>query len=390
MASEMASDTVHDATLAPGVGRRRSSIRTFSLGALVGLGLMAGLVTAGCVDDGAATATATQDSTSTQTVANDPSQGSGSTVVVQAPQDFADVVDRALDSVAYIEGAARGGVSGSGMVLDKDGHILTNYHVVEGQTELKVVLANGDAATAVIVGSDPANDLAVIRATGFDAAELVPVRFGDSDAVRAGEAVFAIGNPFGQRFSVSSGIISATGRHTRSSFTGRAIRDVIQTDAALNRGNSGGPLFNLAGEVIGINTSIENPDGQVFVGLGFAVPSNTAVAFLPQLLAGEDIQHPQLGVGIEELDAVNAAGFGVSATSGLYVTSVTPSSAAERAGVRTGDVIRSVNGQSTTSFVDLARAIDTAAVGDFVTIILERSGEEMALTATLQPWDLSQ
>lgn len=369
---------------------RRPPIRMLSLGALVSIGLMVGLVATGCVDGGAATTTAAPESTSTQPVANSGSGGGGSTVVVEAPRDFADIVSQVIDSVVYIEGAARGGVSGSGMVLDKDGHILTNFHVVEGQTELKVVLPNGEAATAVIVGSDPSNDLAVIRATGFSADALAPVRFGNSGEVRPGEAVFAIGNPFGQKFSVSSGIISATGRYTQSSFTGRAIRDVLQTDAALNRGNSGGPLFNLAGEVIGINTSIENPDGQVFVGLGFAVPSNTVVAFLPQMLAGEEIQHPQLGVSIEPLDAVNASDFGVTLTEGLYVTNVTVSSAAERAGVQVGDVIQSVNGQSTTNFVELARAIDTAEVGDPVTITLSRGGQELALTATLQPWDLAQ
>lgn len=369
---------------------RSSPIRKLSLGALISIGLMFGLLATGCVDDGAATATASPASTSTQPVANSNSAGSGTTPVVQAPRDFAEVVAQVMNSVAYIEGAAQGGVSGSGMVLDKDGHILTNYHVVQGQTELKVVLPSGAASKATIIGSDPSNDLAVIRATGFASDALVPVQFGDSDEVRPGQAVFAIGNPFGQKFSVSSGIISATQRHTQSSFNGRAIRDVLQTDAALNRGNSGGPLFNLAGEVIGINTSIENPDGQVFVGLGFAVPSNTAVSFLPQMLAGEEIQHPQLGVGIEELDAVNAADFGTALTEGLYVVNVTTSSAASRAGVQIGDVIQSVNGRATTSFVDLARAIDTAGVGDTVTITLNRNGEQLALTATLQPWDLAQ
>src|SRR5690606_37218000 len=156
------------------------------------------------------------------------------------------------------------------------------------------------------------------------------------------QPVFAIGNPFTTRFTVTSGIISATGRDSRSAFTGRPITDVLQTDAALNPGNSGGPLFNLAGEVIGITTSIENPQGRVFAGIGFAVPSNTASRYLPQLLAGEDIAHAQLGVEIEQVDQVVAANLGIPVDRGLLVTGVSPGSAAERAGILNGDVLIAV------------------------------------------------
>ena len=294
-----------------------------------------------------------------------------------------------MPSVVFIEALTPVGASGSGMVLDRAGHILTNYHVIEGQTQIKVTLADGNASRATVIGSDPANDLAVVKAEDFPSAILTPVTFGDSRAIRVGEPVFAIGSPFTQKFSVSTGIISATARSITSSFTGRQIVDMLQTDAALNRGNSGGPLFNLEGEVIGINTSIENPDGRVFVGLGFAVPSNTAVRFLPQMLAGEEIQHSQLGVQGEPLDQLRAAELGLSVSRGMLITGVTTGSAADRAGVRAGDVIQVLNGQVTETLVQLVRAIDSAEVGEQVTVIVSRSGQEIALTATLQPWDVN-
>ena len=165
---------------------------------------------------------------------------------------------------------------------------------------------------------------------------------------------------------------------------------MIQTDAALNPGNSGGPLFTLAGEVIGINTSIRNPQGQSFAGLGFAVPSNTAVRYMPQLLAGEEILHPQLGVaGPVKLDEVSAAELGISTTRGLYITTIAPQGAAERAGMQPGDVLIQVNGFPTHSFEDLARAIESAEVGDEVEVVLLREGQELRLPVTLQPWTVS-
>ena len=312
---------------------------------------------------------------------------------------IADVVDRVRQSAVLIEGVND---AGSGLVIDRDGHILTNYHVVEGQQTLKVKLSDGSASTATVLGFDPGSDLAVIQAT-FPADRLIPATLGNSDQVRTGDAVFAIGAPFNQPFTVTSGIISATGRTTQSSFTGRSIRDVLQTDAAVNPGNSGGPLFNMNGEVIGINTSIENPNGRFFIGLGFAIPSNTVLRFLPALIAGQTIKHPQLGVSVLALDDVIAKDLGLGVGRGVYVTSVQPASAAARAGVvaapasrsaqstqpaRGGDVIVSLDGQTIASFEDLARAIDRAEVGKNVSIVVVRGGQQQTLTATLQPWDL--
>ena len=180
-----------------------------------------------------------------------------------------------------IRARGQGGAGvGSGVVIDRSGHILTNYHVVEGAITLVVELPDGTTAAAELIGSDPGNDLAVIRAD-LPAAALVPATLGDSDAVRVGEPVFAIGNPFDLDFTVTSGIISGVDRESQQRLNGRSIRGVLQTDAAVNPGNSGGPLFNAAGEVIGINTAVENPIGQnFFVGVGYAVPSNTALRFI--------------------------------------------------------------------------------------------------------------
>ncbi|MCK9486226.1 MAG: trypsin-like peptidase domain-containing protein [Dehalococcoidia bacterium] len=359
------------------------------LGALAAGLLTLVLLATACTDDGGASAVTEP----VPTVPGDATANATHTtshVQVEGVVDFSDVVQEVHSSVVLIESVgASAGVSGSGVVIDQEGHILTNFHVVQGQSSLKVSLPDGSAALATVVGTDPANDLAVIQASGFDPADLRPAGFGDSDEVRVGQPVFAIGSPFEQKFTVTSGIISATGRTSNSAFARRPIHDVLQTDAALNPGNSGGPLFNLAGEVIGINTSIENPEGRVFAGIGFAVPSNTVRRFLPAMLAGEDIQHPQLGVQTDDLDRVIAQQQGLAVDRGVLVGFVQPGSAAERAGVRAGDVIVGVNGRPVTRFEDLARAVDLADVGDEVTVLVSRAGAEVALTAQLQPWDLN-
>ncbi len=373
------------------------------LGAVVVAALLIGGVVATRSGDGSQTAvrtatsapSATSAASATRPVASSP----GATSTANAPTvagSIADVVDRVRNSVVVIESADS---VGSGIVIDRDGHILTNYHVVEGQQSLKVVLADGNASTATVLGIDPDTDLAVIQAT-FPADQLFPATLGNSDLMRAGDPVFAIGDPFSYAFTVTSGIISATGRTTQSSFTGRSIRDVLQIDAAVNPGSSGGPLFNFTGEVIGINTSIENPSGRFFAGLGFAIPSNTALRFLPDLIAGQTIKHPQLGVSVLPLDRVVAAGLGLGVSRGLYVTSVKPGSAAARAGLVAGpstrsgqagpdgDVILSIDGRPALTFLDLVRAIDNIDVGETVAIVIVRGGQQRTLSATLQPWDL--
>ncbi|MEX2446510.1 MAG: trypsin-like peptidase domain-containing protein [Dehalococcoidia bacterium] len=380
---------------------RRTWLQPLVLGVTIIVSMFLGGMIATSVADERAPANTTAESPAVQTIAaaeGDASSAADDTqtppVVEQGP--LADLVEQVRHSSVVVEG---GDGVGSGVVVDDEGHIVTNYHVVEGRETLKVVLPDGSASLATVLGSDPGSDLAVLQAD-FTAEQLTPATFGDSDEVRAGDPVFAIGTPFNQPFTVTEGIVSAVGRSTQSAFTGRSIRDVIQSDAAVNPGNSGGPLFNMQGEVIGINTSIENPNGRFFIGLGFAIPSNTALRYLPAMIAGETIAHPQLGVTVLPLDDVIAEELGLQVTRGVYVTSVQPGSAAERAGIvgaqpgtpggpgGGGDTIVAIDGEPVEDFIDLARAIDTVDVGDDIELTVARGGAEVTLTATLQPWDL--
>lgn len=310
--------------------------------------------------------------------------------------DLPGLVERVIPSIVQIRVDNLG--TGSGIVIDRDGHILTNRHVVEGADRIVVELRDGTTATAEVLGMDAGNDLAVIRA-GLPAGSLVPAVFGDSGLVRVGEPVFAIGNPFGLGFTVTSGIISGLGRESDGEPGGHRIRGVLQTDAAVNPGNSGGPLFNGRGEVIGINTALENPSGQrVFVGVGYAVPSNTAVRFIPALIAGEEIEHPQLGISGVGLNALAAEDAGVDIERGVYVIHVVPDSGADRAGLvpasiadgsgleRGGDVITAIDGVEVRDVQELARIIDSHGVGDAVTLTVVRDGLTLTIEAVLGAW----
>ncbi|MSP21484.1 MAG: PDZ domain-containing protein [Dehalococcoidia bacterium] len=363
--------------------------RTFFLGAVIVASIALGGVIAsrGANDTGAIV--------DRSTTVSAPATGA---IPIAAIQDLPDLVDRVRPSVVRIGASTGGGFggqgTGSGVMVDREGNILTNYHVIEGAQALTIELLDGTQARATVVGTDPGNDLAVIRAT-LPADEIHPASFADSDRVRVGEPVFAIGNPFGLVFTVTSGIISGRERE-RSAIDGRPIRNVLQTDAAVNPGNSGGPLFNARGEVVGINTSIENPTGQrVFVGIGFAVPSNTATKFLPQLVKGETPKHAQLGIAGVTIDASNAESFGQTRTKGVYITGVAAGSPAAQAGLRAasrngagsgGDVITAIDGRIVRSIGALAGIIDSQAVGDTVTLTVRRGTEELQLRATLREW----
>lgn len=322
----------------------------------------------------------------------------------RASVDFPSLVARVLPSVVKVEldGDVGGGTRGvgSGVILDREGHLVTNFHVVDGADDIVVMLADGTRVPARLGGVDPGNDLALLTMVAPPQL-LTPAVLADSDAVRVGEPVFAIGNPFALEFTVTSGIVSGLQRTSQSSLSGRSLRDVIQTDTVVNPGNSGGPLFNASGEVIGINSSIENPTGQrVFVGVGFAIPSNTLSRVLPDLIAGETVRHPQLGIAGVTLDRETAADAGVSVESGVYLTLVNPGSAAESAGLVAasvpddggrllagGDVITAIGGTTVTSIEQLARLIDRHRVGDPVIVTTVRGDEELTLTATLLAWE---
>jgi len=360
---------------------------------------------------------ATQSVSLTATGAPPPTVTADAAVSAAAVVSLADMVDDVKRSVVSIhvveQGTAqtrfgarefRSESQGSGIVMDREGHILTNYHVIAGADEIAVTLWDGTAVRAQVLGVDPANDLAVLKAS-CQPQRLVPARIGDSDTVRPGETVFAIGSPFSFDSSVTQGIVSGIGRETSASSTGRAIRGVIQTDAAVNPGNSGGPLFNTAGEVIGITSAIYNnnqePDGspsRVFVGIGLAIPINMAMRFLPQLIAGEEIVHAQLGIAGVTLSALNAADAKVEIERGVYVTGVGADSAADRAGLipsdrndggflfAGGDVITAIDGVEVTSIEELARIVDGHDVGDEVTLSVFRDGLMLELVATLLEW----
>jgi len=387
----------------------RSWLQAGFLGAVVVLAMVGGgfLAVAVVGDDApAAVATApagasgTQATSSTQTdeASND------ATVSLTAIEDLPGIVERVSPSVVAIStvsgtGARTAQGLGTGVVADKQGHILTNYHVIEGARQVTVEFTDGTIVQGTVIGSDPGNDLAVVRVT-LPQGALKPATFGNSDEVKPGESVFAVGNPFAQKFTVTSGIISGLDRDSPgNTASGRPVRGMLQTDAAVNPGNSGGPLFNAAGEVVGINTAIENPTGQrVFVGVGFAVSSNTAQRFLPDMIAGKAIAHPQLGVSGASLNEINAQQAGVDVTKGVYLTSVATGSAADRAGLRAasgaatgglapgGDVVTKIDGKEVTTIQQLAKLVDQYNVGDQIKLTVIRGGSELQVTATLQEW----
>lgn len=298
------------------------------------------------------------------------------------------IYERARPSVAKIETAVQRGFNsregiGTGIVLDKEGHILTNHHVVAGAREIVVTLGNGARGTAELVGSDPGNDLAVIKAD-IARDKLQPAALGDSDQVRVGEPVFALGNPLGQDFSLTSGIVSALGRRSTGT-NNRVIRNVIQTDAPVNPGNSGGPLLNARGEVIGITASLENPTGQnLFVGLAFAIPINTAKRFIPDMTAGKAVDHPRLGISSQVRTSLSEG-----PSQGVRISRVEENSPAARAGLQSGDVILALDGKLIREFDDIVDYLDSRRVGDRVKVKVLRDGRELTLEVTLGAWNSS-
>ena len=327
------------------------------------------------------------------TVIERASPGTG-IVVESVTGDVADLYDAVRPTIVQITGQnGRTGGSGSGIILDTQGHILTNNHVISGMDQIDVILADGSSGSARVIGRDPGNDLAVIRAD-LPPSRLRAAVLGDSDAVRTGEFVIAVGNPFGIEGSLTQGIVSGVGR-TLADGRGRPLRQLIQSDAAINPGNSGGALFNSRGEVIGITTAIENPSGdRTFVGIGYAVPINAARRFLPEMLAGKLIEHPRMGVALQNVTPALAARFGLTVDAGVLITSTEPGTAATRAGLRggtgggrgVGDVVIEIDGQEIRTFDDLASYIDSREVGDRIAITNVRDGAQMSVELTLEAW----
>ena len=265
---------------------------------------------------------------------------------------------------------------GTGFVIESDGLIVTNAHVVDGADSVKVTLEDGRKFDATVIGTDPSTDLALVRIAGVS--DLPTVSFGDSDALQVGEDVVAIGNPFGLGNSVTSGIISALGRDIQSG----PYDNFIQTDAAINKGNSGGPLFSTDGKVVGINTAILSPSGGS-VGIGFAIPANLAQQVVADLEADGHVSRGWLGVAIQPVSEDTAAALGMDVPEGVLISSVTPDTPAATAELKRGDIVLAVNGTEVKTPAELSRAIAMEAPGSTVTLSLLRANAPMEVTVAL-------
>ena len=265
---------------------------------------------------------------------------------------------------------------GSGFIVDPNGYIVTNYHVIQGADAITVILQDDTNLEAEIVGVDEKTDVAVLRVQPDTPLPAVP--WGSSDSMRVGDWVLAIGNPFGLGGTVTAGIISAFGRE----ITNQPYDDFIQTDASINRGNSGGPMFNLDGEVIGINTAIFSPTGGS-VGIGFAIPSDLARQVVDQLIEFGRTRRGWLGVRIQTVTDEIAEGLGLPEPTGALVASVTPDGPAEDAGIEPGDVILTFNGEDVPEMRRLPRIVAETDVGSEVPVQIWRRGSQQAVTVTL-------
>jgi Do/DeqQ family serine protease len=266
---------------------------------------------------------------------------------------------------------------GSGVIISTDGYILTNHHVVDGAEQIKVDLNDNRTLDARVVGSDPPSDLAVLK---VDAANLPVLALGDSDKVRVGDVVLAIGNPLGIGQTVTMGIISAKGRQTGMS--SGSFEDFLQTDAPINQGNSGGALVSTNSELVGINSQILSPSGGS-IGIGFAIPSNMARTITDTLVKTGKVRRGQLGITVVKLNSEPAKELGIKETKGLGVAQVQPGSAADRAGLRKGDVITSFNGVEMTDPNVFRNLVASTAPGTEVSLTVIRDGREQQIRAKL-------
>jgi Do/DeqQ family serine protease len=268
---------------------------------------------------------------------------------------------------------------GSGVIVDaKHGYILTDYHVVEGAGDITVTLQDGRKLPARLVGADKETDIALLR---IRAENLSAISFGDSDGLRVGDFVVAIGNPFGLGQSVTSGIVSALGR---SGLGLEGYEDFIQTDASINPGNSGGALVNLRGDLVGLNAAILAPAGGN-VGIGFAIPINMARAVFDQLAANGTVRRGRVGIAVRSLTPDAARSMGIGEESGAVVTQVQRGLGAARAGLYPGDVILAVNGRTVRDAADLRNRISLSPIGSKVQLKVWRNGEAMEFKAVVTP-----
>ena len=287
-------------------------------------------------------------------------------------------LDVSLSNVEHLDSKAVNDKAwGSGVVFDSSqGLILTNAHVIDGADKITVTLKDGREAEAELIGKDKDSDVAVIK---VELDQLHQIPLGNSDLLRVGDFVVAIGNPFGLRQTVTSGIVSALGR---SGLGIENYEDFIQTDASINPGNSGGALVNLRGELVGINTAIVAPSGGN-VGIGFSIPVNMALQIKEQLVEYGEVQRGKLGVRIQDLTADLSEAFGIEQTRGAIITKVEVDSMAEQAGIQPGDVVISANNRSVGKGADLRNIIGLLRVGDTLNLDLMRGGELRTINTTI-------
>lgn len=271
--------------------------------------------------------------------------------------------------------------AGSGVIIDKDGYILTNYHVVRDAKKITVKLADGKEYSGKIIGKDARTDLAVVKIT--PRGKLAVANLGNSDNIRVGDWAIAIGSPFGLEQTVTVGVVSA--KRQNLEVEGNIYRDFIQTDASINRGNSGGPLVNIQGEVIGINTAIFSQMGGS-VGVGFAIPINSAKKILEPLITKGKVERGFLGVNIDKVDDVFARQSGLKNKSGVVVTDVMPGLAADKAGIKRGDIILEFNGEKIDSPAKLQDAVSATKPSEKTTAVVWRNNSEKTVTVVLSEW----
>jgi putative serine protease PepD len=369
-------------------------------GALVGAALLGGLVAVGVgqtVANGSTTTIVREVQSGTTEPATFPSSGGKkiSDIYEGAKNGVVQVTSTSVVSNSFF-GAQEQQAQGSGFVIDKDGHVVTNYHVVEGAKKVQVSFSDEEQMNATVVGTDPSTDIAVLEIQGAMSRSLTPLVLGDSHQVKVGDAVVAIGNPFGLERTVTAGIVSALQRQIQAP-NGFQIDEVIQTDAAINHGNSGGPLLNANGDVIGVNAQIETESGGN-VGIGFAIPIDTVKDVASQLIKEGKVEHAYLGVELATITSDLASNFRVPVDKGVLIQHVRDGSPAADAGLKGGttqvvlagqtywlggDVITKADGQAVETSDQLASVVTSKQPGDALDLEVHRGQETLNVTVEL-------